>query len=100
MNESFDPSRPSINEWRRTMSKNRHGNERDLGRMAAEATFSANSRIGVEPLSGGSIGGPRLRVRTIEPTAIIRFEDAEVIFEESFVQAVRERLHRLVEEGH
>jgi anti-sigma B factor antagonist len=82
------------------MSKNRQGDERDHGGMAAEANFSADGRTGVEGLPEGPIGGLRLRVRTIERTAIVRFEDAEVLFEESAVHVVGQQLHRLIEEGH
>jgi anti-sigma B factor antagonist len=68
--------------------------------MAAEASFAADGRRDVEALSEGSIGGLRLRVRTIERTAILRFQDAEVLFEESAVHMVGQQLHRLIEEGH
>ena len=43
---------------------------------------------------------PRLRVQTIGRAAILRFEGAEILFEESAVRAVSEQLNRLVEEGH
>jgi anti-anti-sigma factor len=43
---------------------------------------------------------PRLRVRIIERVAIVRFEEAEILFEESAVQAVGEQLNRLIKEGH
>ena len=39
-------------------------------------------------------------MRTIERTAIVRFEDAEVLFEESAVHAVGQQLRRLIEDGH
>ena len=39
-------------------------------------------------------------MRTIERAAILRFEGAEILFEESAVRAVSEQLNRLVEEGH
>jgi anti-anti-sigma factor len=42
--------------------------------------------------------GPRLRVQTIERTAICCIEDAEILFAEADVHAVREQLHRLVED--
>jgi anti-anti-sigma factor len=82
------------------MSKNRHGDGRDHGGVATEAIFAADGRRAVEAFSEGSIGGPRLRVRTIERTAIVRFEDAEVLFEESVVHVVGQQFHRLLEEGH
>jgi anti-anti-sigma factor len=40
-------------------------------------------------------------VRTVERTAVVRFEDAEMLFEERAVHAVGRELHRLIEdEGH
>jgi anti-anti-sigma factor len=40
-------------------------------------------------------------VRTVERTVVIRFEDAEILFEEGAVHTVRRELHRLIEEeGH
>ena len=44
--------------------------------------------------------GPRLRVRTIERIALVRFEDAAMLVTESDVRAVGEQLDRLVEGGH
>jgi anti-anti-sigma factor len=44
---------------------------------------------------------PHLRVRTLEPTAVVRFEEAEILFEESAVHMVGRELRRLIEEeGH
>jgi anti-anti-sigma factor len=68
--------------------------------MAAEAIFSPDGRRGAEALSDEAIRGPRLRTRTIERTVIVRFEDAEFLFEESGVRAVSQQLNRLLEEGH
>jgi anti-anti-sigma factor len=82
------------------MWKNRDGDQRDHGGMAAEASFSADGRNGLEALSEGMIGGPRLRVRSIERTAIVRFDNAEFLVEESGVRAVSQQLHHLLEEGH
>jgi anti-anti-sigma factor len=46
-------------------------------------------------------GRPQTRVQTIERTAIIRFEDAEIIFEEAAIQAIADQLSRLIEnDGH
>jgi anti-anti-sigma factor len=40
-------------------------------------------------------------VWTVERTAVVRFEDAEILFEESAVHTVRRELHRLIEDqGH
>jgi anti-anti-sigma factor len=38
-------------------------------------------------------------VRTLERTAIVRFEDAEILFEEGAVRTVGQELRRLIEEG-
>jgi anti-sigma B factor antagonist len=46
-------------------------------------------------------GHPRVLVRHIEGTALVRFANAEVLFDEGSVRAVGDRLDRLVsEEGH
>jgi anti-anti-sigma factor len=46
-------------------------------------------------------GHPRVLVRHIERTALVWFANAEVLFDESSVRAVGDRLDRLVsEEGH
>jgi anti-anti-sigma factor len=46
-------------------------------------------------------GHPRVLVRHIERTALVRFANAEVLFEEGAVRAVGDRLDQLVsEEGH
>jgi anti-anti-sigma factor len=40
-------------------------------------------------------------VRTVERTAVVRFEEAEILFEEGAVHAVGRELHRQIEEeGH
>jgi anti-anti-sigma factor len=44
---------------------------------------------------------PRLRVQAIERTAIVRFVDSEILFEEAAVRVVSQQLHRLIREnGH
>src|SRR5690349_15324957 len=41
------------------------------------------------------------RVKTIERTAIVRFEDAQIVYDESDVQAIGDQIGRLiVDEGH
>ena len=54
--------------------------------------------VGADPAERGR--GPRLRVRTIERIALVRFEDAAMLLTESDVGAVGEQLDRLVEQGH
>jgi anti-anti-sigma factor len=46
-------------------------------------------------------GHPRVLVQHVEGTALVRFVNAEVLFEEGAVRAIGDRLDRLVsEEGH
>ena len=82
------------------MSEDQHVDERNHRDVVTEAIFPADDRKAVQAHREKSAGGPRLRVGTIERTALIRVEGAEILFEESAVQAVSEQLHRLVEEGH
>ena len=51
---------------------------------------------GEEPSEAG--GRPRLRVQIIERTALIRFEDAESLFDEEIVRALGEQLDRLIKD--
>src|SRR5262249_29393692 len=43
---------------------------------------------------------PRLRVRTIERTALVRFEGAEILYDGAAVRAVGEQLESLARQGH
>jgi anti-sigma B factor antagonist len=73
---------------------------RDHGRVARAASSSDGSRGDRWDISEAA-GRPRLRVRTVERTAVVRLEDAEVLFEEHAVHTVGRELHRLIEEeGH
>src|SRR6516165_8286275 len=73
---------------------------RDHGRGAPEASSSDGSRGDRWDISE-TAGRPRLRVRTVEPTAVVRFEQAEILFEEGAVHTVGRELRRLIEdEGH
>jgi anti-sigma B factor antagonist len=46
-------------------------------------------------------GLPRTSVKTIERTAVVRFEDAEIVFEESAIRSIGDQLRRLIkDEGH
>src|SRR5215217_4247031 len=78
---------------------------RDLDRRSAGTVLEGDASAAGRPrevlsLSAKVEGLPRLRVCTIERTAIVRLESAAILFEESAVRAVGEQLHRLVEEGH
>src|SRR5262249_39762627 len=65
------------------------------------AVLSADGRAGVRAHVAGTDGRPHLRVKVIERTALVRFADAEILFEESAVEAVGDELARLIqEEGH
>jgi anti-sigma B factor antagonist len=82
------------------MSKDHHSDERDDRGVATEAIFPADGRRAVDAFQEEAVGRPRLRLRTIERTVIVRFEDAEILFEESAVRAMSEQLHHLIQEGH
>jgi len=72
----------------------------DHGRVDTADSSPAVSRGDRWDISEAA-GRPRLRVRTVERTAVIRFEDAEILFEEGAVHAVGRELRRLIEdEGH
>src|SRR5262249_20292297 len=95
------PDRDVGSEGRRTMSRNRIEDERDDGRGAAGVIYPADDRSQVGASPGEPAGRPRLRVQTIERTALVRFEDAEILFEEGAIREVGSQLHRLIEEeGH
>src|SRR5262249_46784143 len=85
-------------ERRRAMSQWPSTDGRDHGRVAAAVSSSDGSRGDRWDISEAA-GGPRLRVRTGERTAVVRFEDAEILFEEHAVHTVGRELHRLIEEG-
>ena len=62
--------------------------------MASSSDGSRGDRWDIS----AAAGRPGLRVRTIERTVIVRFEDAEILFEESAVHTVGRELHRLIED--
>jgi hypothetical protein len=72
---------------------------RDDGDVTAGTSPLAEGQREAENLPEGSAARPRLRVRTVERTALVRFADAEFLFEESAVRAVGEQLDRLITEG-
>ena len=72
----------------------------DHVRIATGSSSSDGSRRDPSDLSEAA-GRPSLRVRTVERTVVVRFEDAEILFEEGAVHTVGRELHRLIEEeGH
>ena len=81
------------------MSNHRKIDERDRVRIATESVARTDNRGDPGNSPAQADAPPRLRVRTIERAAILRFEGAEILFEESAVRAVSEQLNRLVEEG-
>src|SRR6516165_5087634 len=73
---------------------------RDHLRGATEASSSEGGRRDRWDISEAA-GRSRLWVRSVERTAVVRFEDAEILFEEGAVHTVGRELHRLIEEeGH
>ena len=73
---------------------------RDHGRVATEASSADGSRGGRWDISEVA-GRPSLRVWTVERTAVVRFGDAENLFEDGAVHTVGRELRRLIEdEGH
>ena len=73
---------------------------RDHASIAAGSSSSDGSRRDPSDISDAA-GRPNLRVWTVERTAVVRFEDAEILFEEGAVHTVGRELHRLIEEeGH
>src|SRR5262245_38314254 len=84
----------------RAMSQYPATDGRDQRRGPTEASSSDGSRGDRWDITEAA-GRPRLRVRTVEPTAVVRFEDAEILFEEGAIQTVGRELRRLIEdEGH
>jgi anti-anti-sigma factor len=82
------------------MSNHRKVDERDRVQIATDAVARTDGRGDPGDIPAQADAPPRLRVRWVERATILRFEDAEILFEESAVRAVSEQLHRLVEEGH
>ena len=71
------------------MSKNRYVNKREHAVAVTEAIFLVEGdRAGVEDSRNRPVRSAALPVQSIERTAIVRFEDAEMLFEGSAVQAV------------
>jgi anti-sigma B factor antagonist len=66
-----------------------------------EIAFSPDGRGKPWKIPPDEETSPHLRVLAIERTAIIRFLDAEIYFEETALRAISRQLHRLLlEEGH
>ena len=82
------------------MWNHRKFDERDRVWIAIETDARTDDRRETGDFPAQTDATPRLRVQTIERAAILRFEGAEILFEESAVRAVSEQLNRLVEEGH
>jgi anti-anti-sigma factor len=80
------------------MSVDRDTKGRDYAGIANEAIATADVRGKRLDNPSRANGPPRLRVKTIERMAIVRFVDAEILFEESDVRAIGEQLGRLIED--
>ncbi len=70
------------------MSNYPHVGSRRLDAAEAEGSPLGAGRRVVEAEPQVAAGRPRLRARVVERTALIRFEDAEILFEEEAVRAV------------
>jgi anti-sigma B factor antagonist len=82
------------------MSEDRNAESRSRLAILDRADSPAGGSAEVGDGSAEMERGPRLRVRTIERTALVRFDAAAMLVTESDVRAVGEQLDRLVEEGH
>jgi anti-sigma B factor antagonist len=80
------------------MSNDRHGDERHHGGVAVETISLEDSRRVAEAFQDESTGRPSLRARTIDQTTVVRFVNAEILFEERAIHTVGRQLHRLIEE--
>src|SRR5262245_38845146 len=82
------------------MSRYDHADYRDgAGATTEIATcLDGGGKSREVPADGGA--SPRLQVRAVERTAIVRFTDSEILFEEEAVHAVGRGLRRLIGEGH
>src|SRR5262245_34599818 len=90
-----------IPERERAMSDYRKTGVPDNAGIANETIATAHGRRDRWEVPSKTGGPPRVRVRTIERTAIVRFEDAEIVFDESDVGTIGEQLNRvIVDEGH
>jgi anti-anti-sigma factor len=83
------------------MSRDHHDNGQARAGIALASLPSADGRGGVGEDAAPAGGRPRLRVRIIERTALIRFEDAELLFDEEVIRVLGEQLDRLIQDdGH
>ena len=63
--------------------------------LPAVPSTDRRDEVGENPLS--AVVRPRLRVRVFERTALIRFEDAELLFDEAIVRELGEQLDRQIQ---
>jgi anti-anti-sigma factor len=84
--------------WR--MSRDGAGNGREQEAQAIEAVPLVDGRVWNSRVLAEPDRRPRLCVRHIERTALVRLMDAEILSEESAERAVGVQLNRLVEQGH
>jgi anti-sigma B factor antagonist len=79
------------------MLTNRDADERlDKG---VGAILLAGGRAGVRAPAVEPDGRPRLHVEIVDGTAVVRFVNSEILFEESAVTTLGDQLTRLIEEG-
>jgi anti-anti-sigma factor len=83
------------------MSRDHDGDGYARAGITPPILASADGRGGVGENRAPAGGQPRLHVRIIERTALIRLEDAEFLFDEEAVRVLGEQLDRLIQDdGH
>src|SRR5207302_1029319 len=93
--------KPDLLEGRRTMLRDHHTDRPACAGVALASLPLADGREEIDEDPSQGRGRPRLRVRIIERTALIRFEDAELLFDEELIRALGQQLDRLIrEDGH
>jgi anti-sigma B factor antagonist len=63
------------------------------------AILVAGGRAGVRAPAAEPDGRPRLHVKFVDGTAVVRFVNSEILFEKSAVTTLGDQLTRLIEEG-
>jgi hypothetical protein len=85
------------NEKEKAVSLTNHADHRDHASTATEIS-SSDGRGKAWSIPPDQRKSPRLRVRIIERTAIVRFVDASILFEEAAVRAVSQQLQSAMAE--
>ena len=80
------------------MSRDDHADHRDHADAANGIAMTSIDREKSWKLPPDMGRPPRRKVRRIEPTALVRFVDAEILFEGAAVRAVSQQLHELIQQ--